>query len=112
MILDNLITVYPILCKTQEIASTILQSLQLLHSSRQLPNPKIQMSEIPTRDEYMTVKDVQESLGVSAAFVHRLIQAGKLPALRLSTGNGRAHVRIKKTDYLKWIEENQTMPSK
>lgn len=57
--------------------------------------------------EHMHIKDVARELAISVQQAHKLVTGGGLPAIDISTGGKRAHWRIERAKFDKWLADRE-----
>jgi excisionase family DNA binding protein len=57
----------------------------------------------------LTPKDVAQQLSISRASVDRLIQSGRLRAVKLSQGQRKATYRVRPEDLERFVAQNMTV---
>jgi excisionase family DNA binding protein len=71
--------------------------------------PKLEAFLGATRQEYLSLAEAAEMVGVSTTFIRRAVTLGHLSGFNLA-GEGRVKLRIARADVLAWVEAGRIRP--
>jgi len=58
-----------------------------------------------SKSDYITTREIKETLRVASKTVRDLILVGKIPAINVGKSNSRKHYRILRKDFEKFLED-------